>query len=78
MDTLIPFAEGLAANGSFDEGVAAAVAGAQKTKNLRPRLGRATYVGAGQDESHDLPPDPGAWGAMVVIQGLQAGLNCGT
>ncbi|KAI0114436.1 dihydroxyacetone kinase [Nemania sp. FL0031] len=74
MDTLIPFAEGLAVNGSFDEGVAAAVAGAEKTKSLKPRLGRATYVGAGQDASQDLPPDPGAWGAMVVIQGLQAGI----
>ncbi|TGJ84730.1 hypothetical protein E0Z10_g4010 [Xylaria hypoxylon] len=74
MDTLIPFAEGLAVNGIFDEGVDAAVAGAEKTKTLKPRLGRATYVGAGQDTSHDLPPDPGAWGALVVIKGLQAGL----
>ncbi|KAI0189952.1 dihydroxyacetone kinase [Xylaria flabelliformis] len=74
MDTLIPFAEGLSVNGSFDEGVDAAVAGAEKTKTLKPRLGRATYVGAGQDASHDLPPDPGAWGAMVVIKGLQTGL----
>ncbi|KAI1306139.1 dihydroxyacetone kinase [Xylaria venustula] len=74
MDTLIPFAEGLAANGKFDEGVDAAVAGAEKTKTLKPRLGRATYVGAGQDADGDLPPDPGAWGAMVVIKGLQAGL----
>ncbi|TRX97050.1 hypothetical protein FHL15_001844 [Xylaria flabelliformis] len=74
MDTLIPFAEGLSVNGSFDEGVDAAVAGAEKTKTLKPRLGRATYVGAGQDASHDLPPDPGAWGAMVVIKGLQTGI----
>ncbi|KAI1283860.1 dihydroxyacetone kinase [Xylaria sp. FL0933] len=74
MDTLIPFAETLAVSGKFDEGVDAAVAGAEKTKTLKPRLGRATYVGAGQDASHDLPPDPGAWGAMVVIKGLQAGL----
>ncbi|KAI1193993.1 dihydroxyacetone kinase [Nemania serpens] len=74
MDTLIPFAEGLAANGSFDEGVDAAVAGAEKTKTLKPRLGRATYVGTGRDTSDDLPPDPGAWGAMVVIKGLQAGM----
>jgi dihydroxyacetone kinase len=74
MDTLIPFAEGLAANGSFDEGVDAAVAGAERTKTLKPRLGRATYVGAGEDASNGLPPDPGAWGAMVVIKGLQSGL----
>jgi triose/dihydroxyacetone kinase / FAD-AMP lyase (cyclizing) len=75
MDTLIPFAEGLAANGSFDEGVEAAVAGAEKTKALKPRLGRATYVGAGEKTNGSgLPPDPGAWGAMVVIKGLQEGL----
>ncbi|KAJ3558045.1 hypothetical protein NPX13_g9801 [Xylaria arbuscula] len=74
MDTLIPFAEGLAANGKFDEGVDAAVAGAEKTKTLKPRLGRATYVGAGQDANQEMPPDPGAWGAMVVIKALQAGL----
>ncbi|KAI1820439.1 dihydroxyacetone kinase [Xylaria intraflava] len=74
MDTLIPFAEGLAMSSSFSEGVDAAVAGAERTKTLKPRLGRATYVGAGQDASHELPPDPGAWGAMVVIKGLQSGL----
>ncbi|KAI0389177.1 dihydroxyacetone kinase [Xylariaceae sp. FL0594] len=77
MDTLIPFGEGLAANGSFDEGVAAAVAGAERTKTLRPRLGRATYVGAGENKADGgaLPPDPGAWGAMVVIKGLKEGLS---
>ncbi|KAI1118494.1 dihydroxyacetone kinase [Nemania sp. NC0429] len=74
MDTLIPFAEGLAATGSFDEGVGAAIAGAERTKTLKPRLGRATYVGAGRDTSHDLPPDPGAWGAMVVIKALRDGM----
>ncbi|KAI1431183.1 dihydroxyacetone kinase [Xylaria sp. CBS 124048] len=74
MDTLIPFAEGLAKSGSFDEGVAAAEAGADRTKTLKPRLGRATYVGAGEAASHGLPPDPGAWGAMVVLKGLQSGM----
>ncbi|KAI1171002.1 dihydroxyacetone kinase [Nemania sp. FL0916] len=74
MDTLIPFAAGLSANGSFDEAVDAAVAGAEHTRKLKPRLGRATYVGAGQETDQDLPPDPGAWGAMVVIKGLQTGL----
>ncbi|KAI2615721.1 glycerone kinase [Hypomontagnella submonticulosa] len=71
MDTLIPFAEGLL-SGQFADGVAAAVKGAELTKTLKPRLGRATYVGA--DTSKGLPPDPGAWGAMVAIKGLQAGI----
>ncbi|KAI1389357.1 glycerone kinase [Hypoxylon trugodes] len=69
MDTLIPFAEGLR-SGQFADGVEAAVKGAELTKTLKPRLGRATYVGA--DSSHGLPPDPGAWGAMVAIKGLQS------
>ncbi|KAL7623502.1 hypothetical protein AAE478_007185 [Parahypoxylon ruwenzoriense] len=72
MDTLIPFAEGLR-SGGLKEGVEAAIRGAELTKTLKPRLGRATYVGA--DSSRGLPPDPGAWGAMVAIKGLQSGLS---
>lgn len=74
MDTLIPFAESMS-NASFDEGVNAAVKGAEATKTMTPRLGRATYVGGGSSDNKELPPDPGAWGAMVVIKGLQGGLN---
>ncbi|KAI2601988.1 glycerone kinase [Hypoxylon sp. NC1633] len=70
MDTLIPFAEGLR-SGVFADGVEAAIKGAELTKTLKPRLGRATYVGA--DSSKGLPPDPGAWGAMVAIKGLHSG-----
>lgn len=69
MDTLIPFAEAMSAGQSFEDAVAAAVRGAEATKTMKPRLGRATYVGAGL-ESKELPPDPGAWGAMVAIRGL--------
>ncbi|KAI1850324.1 hypothetical protein JX265_002222 [Neoarthrinium moseri] len=71
MDTLIPFADAMA-TGNFDEAIEAAVKGAEATKTMTPRLGRATYVGA--DTSKVLPPDPGAWGAMVAIQGLKEGL----
>ncbi|KAI0206991.1 dihydroxyacetone kinase [Astrocystis sublimbata] len=73
MDTLIPFAKALDERGSFNDGVDAAVGGAEGTRKLKPKLGRATYVGADEDATHDLPPDPGAWGAMIVIKGLQAG-----
>ena len=69
MDTLIPFAEAMHAKQSFEAGVAAAVQGAEATKRLKAKLGRATYVGTGTEDK-ELPPDPGAWGAMVVIQGL--------
>ena len=73
MDTLISLAEGIQ-SGSFDDGVAAAEKGAVATKTLTPKLGRATYVAAGGDSSKELPPDPGAWGALVAIKGLRAGL----
>lgn len=70
MDTLIPFADIMGASG-FEAGVKAAVDGAEATKTMSPKLGRATYVGGGSKEGQELPPDPGAWGAMVAIQGLQ-------
>lgn len=73
MDTLIPFAEVMNSTKSFDDGVAAAVEGAEATKTMTPRLGRATYVGTGTD-GKELPPDPGAWGAMVVIRGLHSAM----
>jgi dihydroxyacetone kinase len=73
MDALIPFAATMAESG-FDNGVKAAVDGAEATKTMKPRLGRATYVGAG-NENKELPPDPGAWGAMVTICGLQKALK---
>ncbi|KAF3766709.1 dihydroxyacetone kinase [Cryphonectria parasitica EP155] len=75
MDTLIPFAEAIQNVGTFDEGVLAATKGADATRKMAPRLGRATYVAAGRQNggSGVLPPDPGAWGAMVAIQGLRDG-----
>lgn len=75
MDTLIPFAEAILSAGSFDDGVNAAVKGAEATKTMAPKLGRATYVAAGRENGQlqVLPPDPGAWGAMVAIQGLRNG-----
>lgn len=71
MDTLIPFADAMGKSG-FNDGVRAAIDGAEATKEMTPKLGRATYVGAGLSDSQELPPDPGAWGAMVAIRGLQS------
>jgi triose/dihydroxyacetone kinase / FAD-AMP lyase (cyclizing) len=68
MDTLIPFADAMV-SGKLELAIEAAVKGANATKSMRPRLGRATYVG-GKDTAEQLPPDPGAWGAMVAIQSL--------
>jgi triose/dihydroxyacetone kinase / FAD-AMP lyase (cyclizing) len=73
MDALIPFAEAMK-DGDFDAAVTAAEKGADATRKLEPKLGRATYVAAGKDGSQDLPPDPGAWAAYVTVKGLQEGL----
>ncbi|KAG5955062.1 hypothetical protein E4U57_003777 [Claviceps arundinis] len=71
MDTLIPFAAAMDSSG-FEEAVQAAVRGAEATRKMEPKLGRATYVGTeGSNSQKLLPPDPGAWGVMVAIRGLQ-------
>ncbi|RDA83218.1 hypothetical protein CP532_4368 [Ophiocordyceps camponoti-leonardi (nom. inval.)] len=79
MDTLIPFSDAMKASG-FNEGVKAgvkaAVKGAEATRTMKPKLGRASYVGARDgDDGQEVPPDPGAWGAMVVVRALQSGLQ---
>ncbi|PHH71943.1 hypothetical protein CDD80_4889 [Ophiocordyceps camponoti-rufipedis] len=71
MDTLIPFSDSLS-NG-FEAGVSAALAGAEATRTMKPQLGRATYVRA--EDGREMPPDPGAWAAMVVIRALHDGLG---
>lgn len=75
MDTLIPFADAVRKAGSLEDGLNAAVKGAEATRTMRPRLGRATYTAAGRENGGhgDLPPDPGAWAAMVAIKGLKGG-----
>ena len=75
MDTLVPFTEAMA-SGSFDNAVDAAITGAEGTRKMKPKLGRATYVGTGSS-GDELPPDPGAWGAMVAIKGIQTGMQEG-
>ena len=73
LDTLIPFAETLGKTKSFEQAVTQAQKAAESTKEMTPRLGRATYVGG--MEGKELPPDPGAWGALEVIRGLYQGMS---
>lgn len=72
MDTLIPFAEALHSR-SLAMAADAAMRGAESTRKIAPRLGRATYVGV--TDGQELPPDPGAWAAAVVVKGLNDGLE---
>ncbi|RCI08200.1 hypothetical protein L249_6342 [Ophiocordyceps polyrhachis-furcata BCC 54312] len=75
MDTLIPFSDAMKASG-FDDGVRAAVKGAEATRTMKPKLGRASYVGArDDDDGHEMSPDPGAWAAMLVVRALQRGFQ---
>ncbi|KAJ6257427.1 Dihydroxyacetone kinase [Drechslerella dactyloides] len=76
MDTLIPFCEAFKASGSFESAVEAGMKGAEGTRGMKARFGRATYVKG--REGYVEPPDPGAWavremflGALEVIEGRQ-------
>lgn len=71
MDVLIPFVESLKATENFSDAVESAQKAAESTKQMVPKLGRATYVG--HAEGTEMPPDPGAWGAMEAIKGLYDG-----
>lgn len=68
MDVLIPVTEILEKTKSLKEASDAGVDGAESTKTLNAKLGRATYVGG--MEGKELPPDPGAWGAMEIIRSI--------
>jgi dihydroxyacetone kinase len=70
MDVLIPYIETLAQTKSVDAAVAKAQTAAEGTAKLTPKLGRATYVG---DVEGGLPPDPGAYAVLAIVQGLAQG-----
>jgi len=74
VDALHPFCSTLAAGASFSVSVKAALEGAQKTSSMKPRLGRAVYMLEDLDIAN-LPPDPGAWGFAVLVEGLEKGLH---
>lgn len=72
MDALIPFCATLSATGGLAQAIDAARRGAESTRTMRPRLGRAAYVGQKAVETRT--PDPGAMAFVAVVQGLEAGL----
>ncbi|KAG6373703.1 dhal domain-containing protein [Boletus reticuloceps] len=45
--------------------------GAENTRGMKARLGRASYVTADDGE---VPPDPGAWGMAAMVEGFVNGL----
>lgn len=71
MDVLLPFSETLDKKRSMSEAVKSAEIAAEGTRELKPKFGRASYVGAGGDEQK--LPDPGAWALMEMVKGIYDG-----
>lgn len=77
MDALIPFVETLHRKPEdLPAAVAAASAGAEKTRRMDAKLGRASYVAKEQlGLEEEGIPDPGALGVVSVLEGVVAGLS---
>lgn len=69
MDVLIPFVNSFSETKDIDESIKTALSAAEGTRKLKPKLGRATYVG-GLDDKNVFPPDPGAYGIYEIISAL--------
>ncbi|CAG85511.2 DEHA2B12892p [Debaryomyces hansenii CBS767] len=69
MDVLIPFCRSFSEYKNIHSAVEAARKAAEGTRRLRPKLGRATYVG-GVSEKTEFPPDPGAYGVYEILAAL--------
>lgn len=76
MDALIPFVKTLHQDPhDLAAAISAARAGAEQTRRMDAKLGRASYVTKEQFESvKDGVPDPGAMGVVSVLEGIEAGL----
>ncbi|OCB85881.1 Dak1-domain-containing protein [Sanghuangporus baumii] len=78
IDSLSPFCSALSNGESLETSAKKAREGAESTRGMRAKLGRATYVGnhhhpdarQGDEEDPSLPPDPGAWGVAALLDGL--------
>ncbi|KAF4450349.1 dihydroxyacetone kinase [Fusarium albosuccineum] len=72
MDVLLPFADEFSRSASLVSAVKVAAEKAEATRFLRPKFGRASYVG--EAEGQELP-DPGAWALYEITAGLAEGLG---
>lgn len=72
MDVLIPFTAEFVKTTSFKAAVTKAQEKAEATAYLRPKLGRALYVG---EASEQQVPDPGAWALYEMLSGVQEALD---
>jgi dihydroxyacetone kinase len=69
VDALAPFCNALRDGKSLAEAADVARRGAESTKGMAPRLGRAVYLQEGEGQPNDVP-DPGAWGVMVIAEAI--------
>lgn len=67
MDALVPFVKVLKDTGDVKKAAKVAKEGADKTKGMKPSLGRSVYVGGTGFEE---VPDPGAYGLSIFLCGL--------
>ncbi|KAF2251976.1 dihydroxyacetone kinase [Trematosphaeria pertusa] len=75
MDVLIPFIGTLKENKDLAKSVQVAQEKADKTSEMKPKFGRATYVGDEMGEERSRIPDPGAYAAGVWLNGLLEGFK---
>lgn len=75
MDVLIPFIEAFKKTGDLAGSVKVAEEKADATKNMKPKFGRATYVGVEEGDERSKIPDPGAHAVGVWLSGLLEGLG---
>jgi dihydroxyacetone kinase len=73
MDVLLPFATAFEESGDFKKAVSVTKEKAEATRYLKPKFGRASYVGKGGKEQE--LPDPGAWALMEMLSGMLEGMN---
>ena len=75
MDVLIPFIEAFKSTGDLVGSVKIAQEKADATKNMKPKFGRATYVGVEEGDERSQIPDPGAYAAGIWLAGLLEGFG---
>ncbi|KAG0681805.1 Dihydroxyacetone kinase 2 [Pichia californica] len=78
MDTLIPFVETFKSTVDLSKAIEAANKGAESTRKLAAKFGRASYVGEDEFKRFDSEgglPDPGAIGLAALIKGFIEGYN---
>ncbi|KAG1824558.1 uncharacterized protein BJ212DRAFT_1523571 [Suillus subaureus] len=75
VDALLLFCTVLSSDASLEDAVMAVILkeGAEKTRRMKARLGRASYVGGGEGRD-SVPPDPGTWGVANIVVGFAKGM----